>query len=227
MTQVQPPHLDRYKASSLRAYNEKLPDRYDSAIALRILRPSRMDDFVLEVLGGDIEGKVILDVGCATGRLLQRLAVAGARKLAGSDLAPRILESARRKLARFDLELDLQSSDAETLLPWPSNTFDVVTVTGVIHHFCVPEAALDEIRRVVKPKGILIIVDACFFSPMRELFNLCLRIHPHEGDFYFRTGKQLRQLLTSFGWEVKHYERMNWWAFGIVARPMSTGRHAA
>jgi ubiquinone/menaquinone biosynthesis C-methylase UbiE len=209
---------DRYKASSFRAYNEKLPDRYDTSIAVRILRLSTMDDFVLDALGQDVASSAILDVGCATGRLLERLADAGARELAGSDLAPRILEVARRKLARFDVESDLRDADAETSLPWAANTFDAVVLTGVVHHFYHPEAALREVERVLRPGGKLIIADACFFPPMRELFNLCLRVHPHEGDCHFYTGNQLRQLLLACGWEVSRCERLNWWSFGLVAR---------
>ncbi len=177
-----------------------------------------MDEFVLDALGQDVASSAILDVGCATGRLLERLAEAGARELAGCDLAPRILDVARRKLATFDVESDLRSADAETSLPWAADTFDAVVLTGVVHHFCHPEAALREVERVLCPGGKLIIADACFFPLMRELFNLCLRVHPHEGDCYFFTGTQLRQLLLASGWEVSYCERLNWWSFGIIAR---------
>ena len=223
MTQGRGAKLDRYKASSMRAYNQKLPDRYDTAIALRVLRPSQMDDFVLEALGQHIGEFSILDVGCATGRLLERLADAGAVHLAGSDLAPRVVEAARRRLAKFDLQVDLQSADAETSLPWEDDSFDVVTVTGVIHHFCVPDAAIREMRRVLRPDGVFVAVDACFFPPLREFFNLCLRVHPHEGDCYFRTAVQLTELLESLGWVVRSCERINWWAFGVVANPVEVG----
>ena len=212
---------DRYKASSFRAYNDKLPDRYDTSIAVRFFRPSTMDDFVLDALGQDVAALAILDVGCATGRLLERLAEAGARELAGSDLAPRILNVARRKLARFDFECDLRSADAETSLPWPAETFDAVVLTGVVHHFCNTQDAFREISRVIRPRGRLIVADACFFPPMRELFNLCLRVRPHEGDCYFHTGRQLREALSKDGWKVSRCKRLNLWFFGIVARWVS------
>ena len=211
------PTLDRYKASSLRAYNGTLPDRYDTSLALRVLRPAHMDDFILDILGPRIDRLAILDVGCATGRLLERMAEAGAIRLAGTDLAPRIVETARRRLLRFDLRVDLKSADAETRLPWPDRSFDAVTVTGVFHHFYAPEAAAAEIRRVLRPGGRLLIADVCFFPPIRELFNLCLRIHPHEGDYHFYTPVQLSGLLRAWGWDVHRSERINWWAFGIVA----------
>jgi ubiquinone/menaquinone biosynthesis C-methylase UbiE len=223
MTQREPGELDRYKVSSLRAYNEKLPDRYDTSMAVRLLRVSSMDDFVLGVLGSQVMDSSILDVGCATGRLLERLAEAGARRLAGSDLAPRILEVAQRKLARFELEPDLRSADAETSLPWESHTFDVVTLTGVLHHFCRPNLALREIARVLRRGGTLVVADACFFPPVREVFNLCLRVHPHEGDCRFYTVRGTCEILESSGWEVSRCERLNWWAFGAVGRSFSSG----
>lgn len=185
-----------------------------------------MDDFVLNVLGPDVRDYAILDVGCATGRLLERLARAGARKLAGADLAPRVLEVARTKLARLHVEADLQCADAETALPWPAGTFDVVTLTGVLHHFWRPEAALAEVRRVLQAEGKLVISDACFFPPLRELFNLCLRVHPHEGDCHFRTGVQVQRLLRAHGWEARCCHRISWWGFGLAAAPADFTRNA-
>jgi SAM-dependent methyltransferase len=149
--------------------------------------------------------------------LLERLADAGALRLAGADLAPRIVEVARRKLSRFALNVDLQSADAEESLPWPDDSFDVVASTGVMHHLTEPERALAEIGRVLRDGGEMIIADACFFPPVREVFNLCLRVHPHEGDHYFRTAAQMQQLLAACGWKVKRCERISWWAFGVVA----------
>ena len=181
---------DRYKASSLRAYNVKLPDRYDTAIALQVLRVSVMDDFVLDAIGPDLGSLRILDVGCATGRLLERLAAAGARDLAGSDLAPRIVDVARRRLADQGSVADLRPADAEGGLPWPGGSFDAVTLTGVLHHFMTPEAALGEMGRVLRPGGRLVLSDACFFPPVREIFNVALRVRPHEGDYHFYTPGQ-------------------------------------
>ena len=223
MSGWKPEELDRYKASSFRAYNGKLRERYDASLAVRLLRVTTMDDFVLDVLGSQVSEYSILDVGCATGRLLERLADSGARKLSGSDLAPRILEVARRKLCPRDVELDLRHADAETSLPWEPDTFDVVTLTGVLHHFCHPESALGEVGRVLRAGGMLVIADACFFPPVRELFNLCLRVHPHEGDCRFYSGGGTREMLRAHGWDVSRCERLNWWAYGVVGHLGSIG----
>ncbi len=212
---------DRYKVSSFKAYNFKLPQRYDDSLAVKLFRVSVMDDFVLDELGSDIGPLAILDVGCATGRLLDRLASNGARRLSGSDLAPQILEVARAKLAHHGTDVELRCADTETSLPWPSRNFDVVTLTGVLHHFFRPRAALAEIWRVLRPGGRFILVDACFFPPMREFFNLCLRVHPHKGDFHFYTPQRTRTMLIDMGWDVARCERLSWCFYGIVAQQQS------
>jgi hypothetical protein len=73
--------------------------------------------------------------------------------------------------------------------------------------------------RVMRGDGRLIIADPCFFAPVRELLNLLLRIRPRDGDFHFYAPSQMSDLLSEGGWFVERCERLNWWAFGAVARP--------
>ncbi len=87
--------VDRYKASSFATYNFKLPTRYDDSVAVKLFRVSVMDDFVLNELGFELMDLAILDVGCATGRLLDRLASNGARRLAARCSRPIWNRSAR------------------------------------------------------------------------------------------------------------------------------------
>ena len=100
----------------------------------------------------------------------------------GQAVLDRILDVAREKLGVRRVDVELKCADAEDALPWPSHHFDVVTLTGVLHHFFKPQAALKEAIRVLRPGGRLIMVDPCFFPPIREFFNLCLKVHPHAGD---------------------------------------------
>ncbi len=192
---------DRYKASSYRSYNFKMPSRYDKAIWSRGA-PS-VDRAIVEKLGPDVGPLRILDVGCATGRLLDQLAAAGATNLSGADLAPNILEVAAKKLRQRGIPVDLRIADAEDRLPWDDESFDAVTLTGVLHHFFRPKDALAEIRRVLRPGGRLFLLDACFFPLLRQILNLALRVKPHDGDYHFYNAAQAARLLADGGFEVR------------------------
>ena len=192
---------DRYKSSSYRSYNFKMPSRYDTAIWSKGA-PS-IDRAIIEKLGHDIASLRILDVGCATGRLLDQLAATGATKLSGTDLAPNILEVAAKKLRRRGVPVDLQVADAEDRLPWDDNSFDAVTLTAVLHHFFRPRDALAEIRRVLRPGGRLLVLDVCFFPLMRQILNLVLRVMPHDGDYHFYTAAQTACLLADVAFNVR------------------------
>jgi SAM-dependent methyltransferase len=206
---------DRYRESNLRAYDGPLAERYDDWLPVRLLRVWEMDHFVLRTIGEDIGELTILDVGCGTGRLLRALKDAGATGLCGIDVAPAVVEVARARLV--DASVDLRVADAEGRIPWPEGFFDVVAATGVLHHFTALEQAVSEIRRVLAPGGRLIAADACFFTPLREVFNAMLLIHPHQGDFRFYRPAWTSRVLSESGLQVNLVRRLNWWSYGICA----------
>ncbi|MGB2986009.1 MAG: methyltransferase domain-containing protein [Phycisphaerae bacterium] len=208
---------DRYKVSSYRAYNFKLPDRYDSSFWMSFCQTKLWDDAVQAELGVEVRSLRILDVGCATGRLLSSLAQAGAENLAGVDLAPRILDVARRKLADRRVEVDLRAADAEDALPWPSESFDLATLTGVLHHFYRPHDALQEVHRVLRTGGRLLVIDPDFFPPLRQFLNLALRVAPHWGDFRFYSRCNAIQLLENVGLGHLRSRRIGLWSYLITA----------
>ncbi len=205
---------DRYKASSYHAYNGKMPSCYDTAIWSR--GAASIDRAIIEKLGASIGALRILDVGCATGRLLDHLAEAGATHVAGTDLAPNILKVAEKKLAQRGARIDLRVADAEDRLPWDDESFDAVTLTAVLHHFFRPKDALSEMRRALRPAGSLLLLDACFFPLMRQVVNLALRVAPHDGDYHFYSSGQAAGLLADVGFEVESRER-GFGAFLLIA----------
>jgi ubiquinone/menaquinone biosynthesis C-methylase UbiE len=218
---------DRYKASSYRSYNFKMPSRYDTCFWTKFCQIVLWDRILVQELGSNADSLRILDVGCATGRLLERLAEAGARELFGVDLAPRILEVAREKLLKTGAAVELRAADAEDSLPWGHDFFDAVTLTGVLHHFFRPREALAEIRRVLRPGGRLLITDPCFVTPVRQILNVALRAAPHDGDFHFYSPARATALLADLGFEVGRARRVGLWGFFVDGRKprQIDGRH--
>lgn len=100
-----------------------------------------------------VSGADVLDFGCGTGRQVAAIAQAGARRVIGVDTNERILEVARSVVA--------QEGVAERVELLPSlgvehtDCFDVVFSLNSMEHFPAPEAALAEMRRCLKPGGVL------------------------------------------------------------------------
>ena len=110
---------------------------------------------------GRSEAARLLDIGCGTGAFLRevkrnypRLAVAGV------DLSASYLAVARRRLTEWS-RVELIEAAAETL-PFAAAEFDVVSCIYLFHELppAVRRAVVAEIRRVLKPGGLLIFVDS-------------------------------------------------------------------
>lgn len=97
---------------------------------------------VIPLLGG----KRVLEVGCGTGLVLERLAPHAAAAV-GVDLSPGMLALARKR------GLDVHEGSA-TALPFVDGSFDVVCSFKVLAHVPDIEAALREVERVLCRGGV-------------------------------------------------------------------------
>jgi ubiquinone/menaquinone biosynthesis C-methylase UbiE len=100
------------------------------------------------------EDRDVLEVGCGTGLVLERIRVF-ARSVQGIDLSPGMLEHARRR------GLNVREASA-TELPFEDNSFDVCCSFKVLAHVPAINTALSEMARVTRPGGTLI---AEFYNP--------------------------------------------------------------
>jgi ubiquinone/menaquinone biosynthesis C-methylase UbiE len=101
-----------------------------------------------------VEGKDVLDAGCGLGYGLDIFAAAGAAKLTGVDIDEQAVAQARSRFAAFAdsfLRADLCA------LALPDSSFDVVVCFETIQQVSDGERALGELRRVLRPGGVLLI----------------------------------------------------------------------
>ena len=94
-------------------------------------------------------GKQVLEVGCGTGLVLEKVAREASRAV-GVDLSPGMLRHARAR------GLDVREGDA-TALPFADGEFDVAYSFKVLAHVPDIDRAVSELFRVVKPGGYVLI----------------------------------------------------------------------
>lgn len=216
--EIQIKNKDRYKLDSIKAYN-RYQERYDDIFWMKVFSVEKWDESVLDELQNDIGELHILDIGCATGRLLEQFAKAGATNLYGTDIAVKMLKVVEERLEEYDLRFELKAADVETQLPWTDELFDVVTLTGAIHHLYSPDDALKEIYRVLKREGRLIVLEPRFIVVYRQLLNLYLRIFMHDGDYKFYSPRSLAKLVCNSGFKVEKSDvKVGWLAYKAIFR---------
>ncbi len=105
------------------------------------------------------DDECVLDVGCGSGLLTRGLAeaVGPDGTVFGLDLSASMLALAHKRCAGIP-QITLAQADA-TRLPVRSGAADAVTATQVLLYVEQPEAALAEIRRVLRPDGRVAIVE--------------------------------------------------------------------
>ena len=138
--------------------------------------------FMAEAVGfSRYSGKELLEIGCGLGTDLLEFARGGAR-VTGLDLTPAVVALARR---RFELEGasgNFVVGDAERL-PFADNRFDVVYSFGVLHHTPDTGRAFAEVRRILRPGGVLVSDDvtwnAVFDEFGRRVDRVPVGLGPH------------------------------------------------
>lgn len=103
-------------------------------------------------LAGDVRNRHILDAGCGHGPLAGALIERGAR-VTGFDSSEAMIGLAKQRLGE---EAELQVADLGQPLPFDDDTFDDVVASLVFHYLPDWQAALRELRRVLRPGDRLI-----------------------------------------------------------------------
>ena len=113
-----------------------------------------------------------LDVGCGQGELLE-LGAAQFRHAAGCDPSYGMLKGTSKTNA---CAAELQVQTRTTALPFPDQSFDLVTAVCVYHHVHGQDRTLltQSIRRVLRPGGIFCMIEHNPWNPVtRAIVNRC------------------------------------------------------
>lgn len=156
-----------------------------------------------------------LDVGCGAGLLCEPLARLGAA-VTGVDAAPENIEAAKAHAALSGLQIDYRAGE---IAAQGLGQFDVVTSMEVIEHVNDPAVFISELKRHLKPDGLLLLstpnrttASRLFLVEAAERLGQVPR-GTHDWD-KFLTPEELTALLDDAGIEIVEMQ-------GIAFSPLS------
>ena len=146
MTTGAEPERERNKRHRQRALFDDIAERYEAS---RPGYPVQVVEFVTATAGLG-PGAAVLEVGCGTGQLTERLARSGFR-LTAIDIGPSMIAAARRRLA--GAEVCFQVTSFEDLAAADA-AFGLV-ISSAAFHWIDPEVAFSKSARLLRPGGWL------------------------------------------------------------------------
>lgn len=109
-----------------------------------------------------VAGEHILEVGCGSGVLCRQIApsVVPGGKITGVDISPEFLKIAQGYAFSANLSASIQWSASQAeVLPFNDASFDSVFAARLLLHVSNPQAVLNELVRVVRPGGRVVVMD--------------------------------------------------------------------
>jgi ubiquinone/menaquinone biosynthesis C-methylase UbiE len=154
----------------------------------------------------------ILDIGCGGGKTVNTLAKTAAEgKVYGidySEVSVAVATKTNKELVNAG-RVEISHASVESL-PFPDNMFNLVTAIESYYFWPDPIDNLKEVRRVLKPGGTLILINACYRDERFEKRNSNLA---SIGKFTYHSPDEFRSFLGDAGYspiQVEVFENKNW-----------------
>lgn len=164
-------------------------------------------------LGGD---ETVIDSGCGSGHHTLMVAERLRRgRIIGLDVSKEMLDKLRANAARRGLSDRIEALEADALaIPLDDAYADRSITLAAWHHLDDPQAACDELVRVLKPGGKLVCVDL-EISP-RHQPGKELHLHGHDRAF---GEDDMQRVLETAGLERVRVETIGRWILGVGDKP--------
>lgn len=146
----------------------------------------------------------VLEIGCGNGggtRLIQKYF--SPENIEAVDYDDKMINKASKR--NSSPEINFQQMDAANLT-FPDQMFDAVFDFGIIHHIPNWRLCINELKRVLKPEGELLIADLSsesFSHGTGRLWKI-LTDHPYETMF---TAQEFVDYLEKIGFRINHFHQ--------------------
>ena len=148
----------------------------------------------------------VLEIGCGNGngtKLIKKYFAPNT--ITAIDLDDKMIKIAQKR--NKDSSISFKVMDASNL-DFPDEQFDAIFDFGIIHHIPQWRDCLNELKRVIKPNGELLIEDLSIDSFTNDIGKLwkILTDHPYELMY---TAKEFKEFLNEIGFIIINYRESN------------------
>src|SRR4051794_3912013 len=157
------PSTDARQAMTIAAY-DTIAEWYDHWLGAGAVSASLDPYFsAAEALVGDLDGRLVCDLGCGQGRVARRLTERGAR-VVGIDVSARLLQIARRHEADTPGRVSYVRADASRLDCIAPDVFDGIVCYMALMDIEDLGSTVQHVRRVLRPGGwfLFTILHPCY-----------------------------------------------------------------
>ncbi len=174
--------------------------------AVRAVIQEKYEAKILRAMSSLKGADVALEIGCGNGhgtKIIQKYF--SPKKIFAIDLDEKMIAMAQRRTP--DPSVTYQVMDASRL-DFPDHSFDAIFDFGIIHHIPNWKDCIQELRRVLKPDGEVLLEDLSIDSFSKGIGKVWQKIldHPYPTMYSHR---QFTAFLAETGFEIRHYKESN------------------
>ena len=156
----------------------------------------------------------LIDIGCGPGGFLCAVQKRFPDiQLNALDLSEEMVRETQERLGPSAVAI---VGDSERM-PLESEQYEIVTCNMSIHHYPHAQDAVNEMYRILKPGGTLLLNDMDCASPIRALANWAFPRLPG-GDVKMYTRREITQMIQEAGFERWYYRKISPFSFLCTAR---------
>ncbi len=170
---------------------------------------------------------MILDCACVSGFYLNMFRYVSQCKLVGLELDWPVIHKAKRNVGHLK-SLLLNNANIYAL-PYPDNTFDGIILSEILEHIERDVDGLQEVRRVLKPGGVVAITVPnanypFWWDPINKSLEAVFKSHINSGPLAgiwanhvrLYTREQLRSSVTAAGFDVEEERAFTHYSFTFI-----------
>lgn len=139
--------------------------------------------------------KDVLEIGCSWGRYLKELRDSGGFNVQGVEISKEMAQKGREQFG-----LDIKTGEL-TDFNFPYESFDLIVMNHVLEHLYNPKDTLQEIFKILRPGGILMIKTPNFTSLEKKIFGKYWIIYEAPRHLFLFSADSLKNFMEKFGFK--------------------------